>query len=654
MTQPLWRPDANSIQSASITEFANYAGELWNVELKDFNALHRWSVDCSPQFWSTVWRFCDVRASTAGSVIVDNSHQMPGGAWFPDAKLNFADNLLRTNDDSAAIISRAEGKHDRVITYASLQSEVNRLARAFMDMGIKPGDRIVAYMPNIPETIICMIAAVSCGATWSSCSPDFGARGVIDRFGQIDPKILICVDGYIYNGKRFDVTDKLIEIRNALPTLEKTLLIPYLETDNSRSVSKLPKAVPLEKFVDGFSSDRIDYPQLPFNHPLYILFSSGTTGAPKCIVHGAGGTLLQHLKEHRLHVNLKKNDRLFFFTTCGWMMWNWLATALASEAAIVLYEGSPFMPTENSFFDYIDQYDIDHFGISAKYIDAISKAKICPRDTHNLSSLKTLMSTGSPLNPEGFDFVYESIKTNLCLSSISGGTDLISCFVLGNPTGAVWRGEIQCKGLGMDVAVFDDNGNELPHGVKGELVCRNSFPSMPTAFWNDPDKSKYRSAYFEKFPGVWHHGDYVESTEHGGLIVYGRSDAVLNPSGVRIGTAEIYRQAEQIEEVIESIVIGQRWDGDTRIVLFVRLRDNLKLDEHLTKKIKNIIRANASPRHVPAKIVQVADIPRTRSGKITEIAVRKIVHNESIDNIEALENPEALKLYQNIAELQTD
>ena len=657
MTQPLWKPDADCVQNASITEFARYASELWNVELNDFNALHRWSTDHCSEFWSTVWRFCDVRASSAGSVTVENPHKMPGAAWFPDARLNFAENLLRRNDDSPAIISRGEGKPDRVITYAELQSEVNRLARAFRSMGIKPEDRIAAYMPNIPETIICMIAAVSCGATWSSCSPDFGARGVIDRFGQIDPKVLICVDGYTYGGKKFDVAEKLTQIRHRLPTLEKTIVVPYLDdpgTQSQDNSGKIPDAVSLDEFVDGFSTGAINHLQLPFNHPLYILFSSGTTGAPKCIVHGAGGTLLQHLKEHRLHVNLAKGEKLFFFTTCGWMMWNWLTTALACETAIALYEGSPFTPDENSLFDYIDQYDIDHFGISAKYIDAISKAGIRPRDTHRLSSLKTLMSTGSPLNPEGFDYVYDSVKTDVCLSSISGGTDLISCFVLGNPTLPVWRGEIQCKGLGMDVAVFDDNGAELPAGEKGELVCRNSFPSMPTGFWNDPDNSRYASAYFEKFPGVWHHGDYVETTKYGGMIVYGRSDAVLNPSGVRIGTAEIYRQAEQVEEVIESIVIGQRWDGDTRVVLFVRLRDDLKLDKNLIDKIKNIIRTNASPRHVPAKIIQVADIPRTRSGKITEVAVRKAVHNEAIDNIEALENPQALDLYRNIAELQSD
>ena len=651
MNEPLWKPNPELIENATITKFARFAGELWGAELDSFDTLHKWSADCSEEFWETIWKFCDVRSSNISSVTVQDREQMPGAVWFPYAQLSFTENLLRRNDDGAAIISRGEAKADRIISYAELNQEVNRLARAFRALGIEPGDRIVAYMPNIPETVVCMLAAASCGAVWSSCSPDFGARGVIDRFGQVAPKVIISVDGYTYNGKKFDISEKLAEILKNLPTVEKFLIVPYLDEPTSH---QLPGAVTLSEFVDGHSAEPIDYLQLPFNHPLFILFSSGTTGAPKCIVHGVGGTLLQHLKEHRLHVNLKKDDRLFFFTTCGWMMWNWLVSAFASEATIVLYEGSPFIPDENAFFDYIEDYSIDYFGISAKYIDFISKSGIRPKDTHDLSTLKTLMSTGSPLNPEGFDYVYDAIKEDICLSSISGGTDLISCFVLGNPTLPVWRGEIQCKGLGMDIAVFDDRGNEVESGVKGELVCRNSFPSMPVGFWKDEDGSRYQSAYFDTFPGLWRHGDYVEITEHGGMIVYGRSDAVLNPSGVRIGTAEIYRQAEQVDEVVESLVIGQRWDGDTRIVLFVRLRDEVSLDNELKQKIKTIIRTNASPRHVPAKIIHVADIPRTKNGKITEVAVRKIVHGESIDNIEALDNPEALEIYRDIPDLQKD
>ena len=651
MSEPLWQPDSDSIGKANVTQFAKQAGSRYNISLNTYDQLHRWSIDHSEAFWQEVWQFCDIRASKLSDTIVQDQNKMPGSRWFTDAELNFTENLLRKNDDTIAIISRGESKRDRTISYSELNGQVNRLARAYRELGIEPGDRIVAYMPNIPETVICVLAAAACGAVWSSCSPDFGAQGVIDRFGQVNPKILISVDGYTYNGKKFDISGKLKEILENLPTLEKHILVPYLDAKTSHS---LEGAVTLEEFVANYSTAPIEYPQLPFNHPLYILFSSGTTGKPKCIVHGVGGTLIQHLKEHRFHVNLKHDDKLFFFTTCGWMMWNWLVTALASEVTIVLYEGSPFHPKPDVFFDYVEQYGIDHLGISAKFIDFISKSGVRPIETHDLSSLRTLMSTGSPLNPEGFDYVYDSVKKDLCLASISGGTDLISCFVLGNPTLPVWRGEIQCRGLGMDIAVFDDSGNEVPNGTKGELVCRNSFPSMPVGFWQDENDAKYRAAYFERFPGNWHHGDYVELTVHGGMIVYGRSDAVLNPSGVRIGTAEIYRQAEQIDEVIESLVIGQRWDGDTRVVLFVRLREGLVLDSNLQTKIKSIIRTNASPRHVPAKIIQVADIPRTRNGKITEVAVRKLVHGESIDNLEALDNPEALDLYRNIPELQTD
>ena len=651
MSEPLWQPDSDSIGKANVTQFAKQAGSRYNISLNTYDQLHRWSIDHSEAFWQEVWQFCDIRASKLSDTIVQDQNKMPGSRWFTDAELNFTENLLRKNDDTIAIISRGESKRDRTISYSELNGQVNRLARAYRELGIEPGDRIVAYMPNIPETVICVLAAAACGAVWSSCSPDFGAQGVIDRFGQVNPKILISVDGYTYNGKKFDISGKLKEILENLPTLEKHILVPYLDAKTSHS---LEGAVTLEEFVANYSTAPIEYPQLPFNHPLYILFSSGTTGKPKCIVHGVGGTLIQHLKEHRFHVNLKHDDKLFFFTTCGWMMWNWLVTALASEVTIVLYEGSPFHPKPDVFFDYVEQYGIDHLGISAKFIDFISKSGVRPIETHDLSTLRTLMSTGSPLNPEGFDYVYDSVKKDLCLASISGGTDLISCFVLGNPTLPVWRGEIQCRGLGMDIAVFDDSGNEVPNGTKGELVCRNSFPSMPVGFWQDENDAKYRAAYFERFPGNWHHGDYVELTVHGGMIVYGRSDAVLNPSGVRIGTAEIYRQAEQIDEVIESLVIGQRWDGDTRVVLFVRLREGLVLDSNLQTKIKSIIRTNASPRHVPAKIIQVADIPRTRNGKITEVAVRKLVHGESIDNLEALDNPEALDLYRNIPELQTD
>ncbi len=649
MNPILWQPSEQAVQATEMTRFADTVSRKWGVKLRAYEDLHRWSVTAPEKFWLAVWEFCDVRGYGPNSPVVIDRHKMPGASWFPEVKLNFAENLLRRNDDQAAIIFRGEGKSDTVMSYAQLCASVNRLARAFSARGIRPGDRIAAYMPNIPETMICMIAAASCGATWSSCSPDFGVRGVLDRFGQINPKVVIAVDGYTYGGKPFDITGKISELAANLPHVESYIVLPYLD---SADRSRLPRdAVALDEYTEGFSDDPVEHIRLPFNHPLFILFSSGTTGAPKCIVHGAGGTLLQHLKEHRLHVNLKEAERLFFFTTCGWMMWNWLATALASEATIVLYEGLPFHPAENAFFDYIDDYDIDHFGISAKYIDAIAKAGARPIDTHRLSRLRSIMSTGSTLSPEGFDYVYDAIKSDVRLSSISGGTDLISCFVLGNPNLPVRRGEIQCIGLGMDVAVFDDDGNEVPRGTKGELVCKKPFPSMPIGFLNDDDGVKYKNAYFKHFNGIWRHGDFVEISQAGGMMVYGRSDAVLNPSGVRIGTAEIYRQAEQIDEVVESLVIGQRWESDTRVVLFVRLRDRVALDDELIGRIRDTIRKNASPRHVPAKVVQVADIPRTKSGKIVELAVRKVVHGEAVDNLEALANPQALELFRNLPEL---
>ena len=649
MNKPLWEPSSESISNAGITRFITFVNNKWGADATDFNSLHRWSIQHSADFWESIWEFSEVRASRRGEAVVCNSEKMPGATWFPDATLNYTENILRRNDDGAAIIFRGENKEDVILSHAELTSSVNRLARAYRGNGIQPGDRIVGYLPNIPETVICMLAAASCGAVWSSCSPDFGEQGVLDRFGQINPKILVSIDGYTYNGKTFDITQKRNAIVNNLPSLETSIVIPYLNPDNPPAGS-----TSLEDYVENYSDDPVEHVQLPFNHPLFILFSSGTTGAPKCIVHGAGGTLLQHLKEHRLHVNLRRDDRIFFFTTCGWMMWNWLVTALASEATIVLYEGFPFCPKNDVFFDYLVDHRINQFGVSAKYIDTLAKAQVRPKDTHDLSHLRTFMSTGSPLSPEGFDYVYDAVKDDVCLSSISGGTDLISCFVLGNPTLPVRRGEIQCKGLGMDVAVFDDDGNEVDPGIKGELVCRNSFPSMPIGFWNDENDNKYRAAYFEKFPGNWHHGDYVEITEHGGMIVYGRSDAVLNPSGVRIGTAEIYRQAEQVEEVVEGLVIGQIWDSDTRVVLFVRLREGLTLTEELVDKIRKRIRFNASPRHVPAKIIQVEDIPRTKNGKIVELAVHKIVHGKTVDNIEALANPEALELFRDLPELATD
>jgi len=651
MSGPLWTPPVARVEQAAITRFSKVVAQRHNVVLHSYADLHCWSVEHAGEFWNAVWEFCGVIAQTRGDVIVENYEKMPGALWFPGARLNFAENLLRRQDDSPAIIFRGEDRVRRTLTWNELHQKVSRLAQALRAAGIGPGDRVAAYIPNMPESIIGMLAATSVGAVWSSCSPDFGVQGVLDRFGQIGPRFLIAADGYFYNGKPHDTLGKLDGIRRQLPTVDKVIIVPY--TTSTPDIDGIEDAVLFDDFIRDFSPRAMEFEQVPFNSPLFIMYSSGTTGAPKCIVHGIGGTLIQHLKEHRLHVDLGRGDRLFYFTTCGWMMWNWLVSGLASEATIMLYDGSPFHPDGSVLFDFVDDEDINIFGTSAKFIDALGKSGIKPRVTHSLSSLGTMLSTGSPLMPEGFDYVYENVKSDLCLSSISGGTDIIACFVVGNPTLPVWRGEVQCLTLGMDVQVLDEEGGRVPAGVKGELACINSFPSMPICFWNDPDGTRYRSAYFEKVPNVWCHGDYVQMTEHGGVIIYGRSDAVLNPGGVRIGTAEIYRQAEQVDEVVESLVIGQRYASDVRVVLFVRLRNNVQLDEELIARIKKRIRENASIRHVPARIIQVADIPRTKSGKIVELAVRSVVHGEPVKNKEALANPETLALFRDLDELKS-
>lgn len=651
MPSPLWRPSPERVAGANITAFSNAVSELAGARFDDYRALHRWSIENPEDFWNAVWDHAGVIASERGGTVLHDQDKMPGARWFPDAKLNFAENLLRRRDEGSAVVFRGEDRVERTLSYAALHKEVSRLSQALRATGVRPGDRVAGYVPNTPEALIAMLATTAIGGVWTSCSPDFGVQGVLDRFGQIEPKVLFSAEGYFYNGKRHDSLEKVKTIRDKLPTLNQVVVFPYTR---EAAVDGLEDSAVWREFVEPYVPGDIDYARLPFNHPLYIMFSSGTTGVPKCIVHGAGGTLLQHLKEHRLHADVKRDDRLFYFTTCGWMMWNWLVSGLASEACLVLYDGSPFYPDGNAMFDFIDHAGIDVFGTSAKFIDAVAKAELSPRDTHNLGSLRSILSTGSPLMPESFDFVYEHIKSDVCLSSISGGTDLMGCFALGNPTLPVRRGEIQCKALGMAVEVLDDQGDPLPPGRKGELACVKPFPSMPIYFWRDEDESTYRKAYFEKVPGVWCHGDYVEITEHDGVIIHGRSDAVLNPGGVRIGTAEIYRQAERIDEVVESIVVGQQWKGDVRVVLFVRLRDGLILDGDLVRRIEKRIRDNTTPRHVPAKILQVDDIPRTKSGKIVELAVRSVVHGESVKNKEALANPEALELFTGRSELETD
>ncbi len=649
MSEVMWQPSQESIENSNITAFRRRMAQQHSVRLPDYHELYRWSLEEPEAFWSGVWDDGKVIAESRGDEILRHGERMPGARWFPQARLNFAENLLRRRDETDAILFRGEDRVRRRLSWRELYDQVSCLAQALRDMGIREGDRVAGYMPNLPETLVAMLATSSIGAIWSSCSPDFGVNGVVDRFGQIEPRLLIAADGYFYNGKQFDALDKLRQIAQRLPTLERVVVVPY--SRDTFSLDGIDNATTLAAFTAPFTAQEIAFTRLPFDHPLYIMFSSGTTGVPKCIVHGAGGTLLQHLKEHRLHCDIKPGDRIFYFTTCGWMMWNWLASGLAAEATLLLYDGSPFYPDGYTLFEYAEQERITLFGTSAKYIDALNKAGLQPGKRHDLESVQTLCSTGSPLVPEAFDYVYTQIKQDLCLASISGGTDIISCFALGNPVLPVHRGELQCRGLGMRVEVWNDQG-EAVRGEKGELVCTAPFPSMPVGFWNDPDDEKYHAAYFTRFPNVWCHGDYVELTENSGLIIYGRSDAVLNPGGVRIGTAEIYRQVEQLDEVLESLVIGQEWDHDVRVVLFVRLREQEVLDDALRERIKQQIRANTTPRHVPARIVQVSDIPRTKSGKIVELAVREVVHGRPVKNLEALANPEALEQFSNREELQ--
>jgi len=652
VSEILWRPSPDLAAGSNMARFLAAVNEAHGLDLGGFKDLHRFSVTEKEKFWTTFVRFAGVQAETWGPRVLVDGDKLPGAKWFPDARLNFAQNLLRRGGGGDAIVFRGENGARRSVSRAELTAGAARLARAMAAMGIRAGDRVGGYLPNVPEAVIAMLAAASLGAIWSSCSPDFGVRGVLDRFGQIEPKLLFAADGYFYGGKEFDCLDRLREIRDNLPSVERTVVVPFLGP--APDISRIPGAVLWDEFADSGAGGaaEIEFAQLPFDHPLYILYSSGTTGAPKCIVHGAGGTLLQHLKEHLLHFDVRPGDRTFYFTTCGWMMWNWLATMLASQAALLLYDGSPFYPDANALFDFAETESMTHFGCSAKFLDAAAKAAVAPARTHDLSALRVLASTGSPLAPEGFDYVYRSIKPDVHLVSHSGGTDIIACFVGGHPLGPVRRGEIQGPMLAMAVDVFGEDGKPLAEG-KGDLVCTETHPSLPLGFWNDPQGGKYFDAYFSKYPGVWHHGDYVEWTPSGGMVIYGRSDATLNPGGVRIGTAEIYRQVERLDEVLESIVIGQDWDGDTRVVLFVVLREGLTLDDGLTAKIKAHIRANATPRHVPARVIQVTDIPRTKSGKITELAVRDVVHGRPVKNREALANPEALVQYADMSELRS-
>jgi acetoacetyl-CoA synthetase len=647
---PLWTPSPEAVRNSEMHRFMAEANRRFGLSLENYRQLHVWSVENLPAFWELIWDFCDV-IGEKGAPLLTDGNRMPGAKFFPGATLSFAENMLRKTGSAPAMIFRGEDKKRYQLSFDELHALVSRLQQAMKAAGVEKGDRIAAMLPNLPESVAIMLAANSLGAIFSSCSPDFGERGVIDRFGQIQPKLFFACDGYWYAGKKIDIASKLDVVVKNLLTAEKVIIVPYLG-EAKAVASRLPRATDLDAFIAPFAAKKVEFERLPFDHPLYILFSSGTTGVPKCIVHCAGGVLLQHLKEHKLHCGIKPGDRMFWFTTMGWMMWNWLVTGLAAEATLMLYDGSPFHPKNEVIFDYGAEEKIDFLGTSAKFIDAAKKANLRPKDTHDLSAMRILASTGSPLVPESFDYVYEAIKQDVHLASVSGGTDLAACFVGADPTAPVWKGEIQAPALGMAVEVWDDNGKPVTN-ERGELVCTKPFPSMPIMFWNDPDGKKYHAAYFDRFPNIWCHGDFAEWTEHGGMIIHGRSDATLNPQGVRIGTAEIYAQVEQIAEVVESIAIGQEWDGDTRIVLFVRLRDGITLDDALMTKIKQQIRAGASPRHVPAKIVQIADIPRTRSGKITELAVRDVVHGRAVKNTEALANPEALDLYRDLPALRT-
>jgi acetoacetyl-CoA synthetase len=681
-SETLWTPSVARAGNSQIQAFANEASRRTGLDLSNYSALHGWSVRELDAFWTLVWEMCEVvgdrgeRPSVLGS-------QLTQSQFFPDARLNFAENCLRRRDDEVAIVFISESGKRRELSFADLYARVAKLAEWLRGRGVRAGDRVAACLPNLPDTIVAMLATSSLGGIWSSCSPDFGIDGVLDRFSQIEPKILFCVDYYEYNGKRIETLTRVPEILAALPGVEACVIVPYAgrSSDHAREMAEIARPSPfsspspspsskvdggsaelfhldgiIDESVDGSTEDRavpdLVFERLAIDHPLYILFSSGTTGKPKCIVHGAGGTLLQHLKEHRLHVDLRQDDRLFYFTTCGWMMWNWLATGLASGARLILYDGSPFHPDARRLWKLAADEEVNVFGVSAKFIDSSAKAGVMPGSEFDLSNIRTILSTGSPLGEESFDYVYREVAEDVHLASISGGTDIVSCFVLGSPTLPVRRGEIQCAGLGMQVEVFDDDANPIV-GTPGELVCTKPFPSMPVQFWNDPDGARYHAAYFERFENVWCHGDWCIETDSGGFVILGRSDAVLNPGGVRIGTAEIYSQVESFDEILESIAIGQAWEGDVRVVLFVKMTEGAIFDEALQARLRSSIRVKASPRHVPARILEVRDIPRTRSGKITELAVRDIVAGREVKNVEALANPEALEFFRNREELES-
>jgi acetoacetyl-CoA synthetase len=649
MGRLLWEPSQERIEQSNMFRFMGSINDRHNQDFSEYTALHQWSIDHIPDFWEAMWDFADIIASERFTQVVDDLDKMPGAKWFQGALLNFAENLLRFRDDQTALIFYGESQVRRKLTYAQLYDQVARLAESLKQMGIEPGDRVVGFMPNMPESIIAMLAATSLGATWSSCSPDFGIKGVLDRFGQIKPRVLFTADGYYFKGKRIDSLDRIAHILKDLPSIEKVVVVPY--TQDEPDTQAVPNAILYDNFRSQTEGLSLSFIQLPFDHPLYIMYSSGTTGLPNCMVQSAGGILIHHLKELMLHSDLKRQDTIFYFTTCGWMMWNWLVSSLAVGATLVLYDGNPFHPSPDALWQMAQDEKVSVFGTSAGYIAALQNTGLQPAQKYDLSQLRAVLSTGSPLSIEGFEFIYNAVKSDLQLASIAGGTDINGCFALGNPMGPVYAGELQCRGLAMDVKAFDENAQAVVD-QQAELVCTAPFPSMPIYFWDDPKGKKYHSAYFDVYPNVWRHGDYIVVTPRGGVVMFGRSDATLNPGGVRIGTAEIYRQIDQIDEVADSVVVGQDWNNDVRVILFVKMAEGVELTDAIKQKITATIRTNASPRHVPAKIIAVADIPYTLNMKKVEIAVKKVIQNQPVLNKDALVNPEALDCYNDIKELQ--
>ena len=651
MGKLLWDPSEERIKSTNMYRFMNSINEKYNQNFTEYGHLYQWSVDNIPEFWASMWDFAEIKASQPYTEVVDDLTRMPGAKWFSGARLNFAENLLRFRDDTVALVFKGEARDSVKMTYAELYDEVARVAKSLKDAGVQVGDRVGGFMPNMPETIVAMLAAASLGAVWSSCSPDFGIKGVLDRFGQIKPKVLFTANGYLFKGKKIDSLARVSDILNDLPSIEKVVVVPYTEKDPD--VSQVPNAVDYRQFKSAETSPAIEFEQLPADHPLYIMFTSGTTGLPKCMVQSAGGILIHQIKELMLHSDLKREDTIFYFTTCGWMMWNWLVTSLAVGARLVLFDGNPFHPDAGALWKMAQDEKITIFGTSAGYLAALQNAGVKPGKTYDLSPLKAVLSTGSPLSEEGFEFVYSEVKEDLQLASISGGSDINGCFAAGNPMGPVYSGELQCRTLAMKVDSFDENGKSLLN-QQGELVCTAPSPSMPIYFWDDPDGKRYNAAYFDAYPNVWRHGDFIEINERGGVVIYGRSDATLNPGGVRIGTAEIYRQVEQMEEIEDSLVIGQTWKGDVRVILFVKMVEGHELTDEIKNNIKVALRTNASPRHVPAKIIATPAVPYTINMKKVELAVKKVIEGQAVLNKDAMSNPEALDYFKDLKELQED